>query len=355
MIRVGLNGFGRIGRVVTRILAEHPDIQLVVVNELDTDVANFAYLLKYDSLYGRFAQPVEVAGNRALRIGDGQVDFVSYNDIRDVGWNSYGVDVVIEATGVNANGLGAHELTRSGAVPKVVVTNAHREVDATVIMGVNDDRYDPAKHHVISSSICDANAVAPLLHHLDKRWGIEAAYITTLHPWLSYQNLLDGPISSVASPGHSWRDYSLGRASVMNLIPKDTTAAWATIAVLPALAGRVEAISFRVPTHLVSASDVSIKLKAGTSVPEINAHFNDLSRRYPRVLGFEMDHLVSSDYMRTTQSCIVDGRRTRVLNDSFVKMVTWYDNEWGYGNRVVDVVRLAATPRAMEARYGDPC
>lgn len=349
MIRVGLNGFGRIGRVVTRILAEHADIELVVVNELDQDVANFAYLLKYDSLYGRFAESVDAASAGALRIGTRCVDFLSFADIREVPWSRYGLDVVIEATGVSANGVSAHELTRRGDVPKVVITNAHPSVDATIIMGVNDDGYDRTRHHVVSSSICDANAVAPLLHHLHERWGIEAAYITTLHPWLSYQNLLDGPVSSVASPGHSWRDYSLGRASVLNLIPKDTTAAWATTAVLPELADRIEAISFRVPTHVVSASDLSIKLKTATSVADINAHFDDLSRRYPRVFGFETAHLVSSDYMRTTQSCIVDGRRTRVIDGTFVKMVTWYDNEWGYGNRVVDVVRLAAVRDVAQA------
>jgi glyceraldehyde 3-phosphate dehydrogenase len=262
MIRVGLNGFGRIGRAVTRILAEHSDIELVVVNELDDDVANFAYLLKHDSLYGRLAESVEIVGDRAIRIGEREVAFLSFGGICDVAWSRYGVDVVIEATGVSANCVAARELTSGGAVPRVVITNAHQAVDATIIMGVNDDQYDPARHRVVSSSICDANAVAPLLHHLDTQWGIEAAYLTTLHPWLSYQNLLDGPLSSVASPGHSWRDYGLGRASAFNLIPKDTTAAWATIAVLPGLEHKLEAISFRVPTHIVSAR-ASVWIRVG--------------------------------------------------------------------------------------------
>lgn len=343
MIRVGLNGFGRIGRVLTRVLAEHSDIEIVVVNELDNDVANFAYLLKYDSLYGRFGESVEVMGDGAVRIGGRQVDFLSFAGICEVPWSRYKLDVVIEATGVSANCVAARDLTSRGVVPKVVITNAHKAVDATIIMGVNEEQYDASRHHVLSSSICDANAIAPLLHHMDKRWGIEAAHVTTLHPWLSYQNLLDGPVSSVANPGHSWSDYSLGRASVLNLIPKDTTAAWAALAVLPTLAGRVAAISFRVPTHIVSASDLSIILKSPASVDEINAHFGDLAQRHPRVMALEMEHLVSSDYMRTTQSCIVDGRRTGVIASKFVKMVTWYDNEWGYANRVVDVVKLAAS------------
>lgn len=342
MIRVGLNGFGRIGRVVTRILAEHPDMELAVVNELDTDVANFAYLLKHDSMYGRIGESVELAGDRAIRIGGRLVDFLSSPAICEVPWRDYGVDVVIEATGVSANCMAARDVSgRTG--PRVVVTNAHKAVDATIIMGVNDDQYDPERHRVISSSICDANAVAPLLHNLHVRWGIEAAFITTLHPWLSYQNLLDGPLSSVASPGHTWHDYGLGRASAFNLIPKDTTAGWATVAVLPELRDRVEAISFRVPTHVVSASDVSIRLQTATSVAEINEHFAELACARGRIFGFEMEPLVSSDYMKTIQSCIVDGRRTRVLGGDFVKMVTWYDNEWGYANRVIDVVRLVGT------------
>lgn len=341
MVRIGLNGFGRIGRVVSRIILEQQDVELVVINEIDRDVANLAYLLKYDSLYGRLDHTV-VADGAALVVGGQRIPIVSCHDVRDVRWQDHGVDVVIEATGVSANADAAHELVSEGRVKKVVVTNAHKAVDATVIIGVNDDRYDAQRHHVVSSSICDANAIAPLLHRVDAEWGIEAAFVTTLHPWLSYQNLLDGPVSSVASPGHSWPDYSLGRASVVNLIPKDTTAGNATAVVLPQLKGVLEAISFRVPLHIVSASDLSIKLRRGTSPDAVNEHFAEAARRLPHVMALEREALVSSDYMRTRQSCIVDARRTKVIDGRFLKMVTWYDNEWGYANRVLDVVRLLA-------------
>jgi len=341
MVRIGLNGFGRIGRVLMRIAISEPDIEVVTVNELDQDVANLGYLLKYDSLYGRLDEEI-VADGTALVMSGRRIPVTAHRDIRDVRWEDTGVDVVIEATGVSANADAAHEMVAGGRVPKVVVTNAHKRVDATVVVGVNDCQYDPSRHHVVSSSICDANAIAPLLHQVDLGWGVEAAFVTTLHPWLSYQNLLDGPISSVASPGHAWKDYSLGRASVINLIPKDTTAGQATCAVLPHLTGAIEAISFRVPTHIVSASDLAIKLRHPTTVEEVNARFAEVARMRPRMMTLERESLVSSDYIRTRQSCIVDARRTRVIDGRFLKMVTWYDNEWGYSNRVLDVARLVS-------------
>ena len=342
MIRIGLNGFGRIGRVVTRIIADSPDVSLVAVNELDSDIPNLAYLLKYDSIYGRFNKSVEVDADRhALWIDGVGVPFESQVDLRAVPWEEYGVDVVVEATGVDANARAAHDLMARG-VPKVVITNAHPAVDATIILGVNEDRYSPARHHVVSSSICDANAITPVVFELERRWGLEHCFITTLHPWLAYQNLQDGTVSSIASPGHSWKDYALGRSSALSLIPKDTTAARATIAALPEMEGRVEAISFRVPTHIVSASDLCAVLRTEATAAEINEHFAGRARRRPDVFGYEEDHLVSIDYVGTTKSLVLDAARTRMLGGRFVKMVIWYDNEWGYGCRVVDVARLVA-------------
>jgi glyceraldehyde 3-phosphate dehydrogenase len=343
VVRIGINGFGRIGRAIVRIASDHPDLEVVVINELDPDIENFRYLLAYDSLYGRFGQVVAAdVERRELRIGGRPVAFHSARAILDVPWEAHRVDVVIEATGVDANALAAHDLVRRG-VPRVVITNAHRAVDTTVVMGVNDQAFDPARHRVVSTSICDANAIAPVLHELDREWGLEGVHVTTLHPWLSYQNLLDGPISSVASPGHAWSDYGLGRSSSLSLIPKDTTAGRATLAVLPQLEGKLEAISFRVPTHIVSASDLAVILRRDATPDAINDHFAAAARRAPRLFGFETEHLVSIDYRGTEQSSIIDGRRTRVINGRFAKLVTWYDNEWGYSNRVVDVVKLVAS------------
>lgn len=339
MIRIGLNGFGRIGRVLKRISLESSDARIVLINEIDKDVANLAYLLKYDSLYGRLEQNVRAEGS-VIKGDEFSVPVVSHRDIREVPWEAHGVDVIIEATGVGGNADAAHEIVASGRVPKIVITNAHKRVDKTIIVGVNEESYQPGNHHVVSSSICDANAVAPLLHLIDKMLGVEAVFVTTLHPWLSYQNLLDGPVSSVASPGHAWQDYSLGRASVLNLIPKDTTAGSATCTVLPHLNGAIEAISFRVPTHIVSASDLAIKTHKTATPEEVNSYIAEAGTQRPHVLRLERDALVSTDYLKTRQSCIVDARRTKIIGGSFMKMVTWYDNEWGYSNRVLDVVRL---------------
>ena len=339
MIRIGINGFGRIGRALTRILLNSSDIQLVVINELDNDIDNLAYLLKYDTLYGRIGIDVSV-DKHSLVINNQFIPVFSVDKITDVEWDKYNLDVLIEASGVGVNVELAHELTSKQIVPKVVVTNASSNVDKTIIVGVNELEYEPSKHHVISSSICDANAVAPLLNLVDKNWGIEAVFLTTLHPWLSYQNLLDGPVSSILSPGHSWADYSLGRASASNLIPKDTTAGVATSVVLPQLSGVIEALSFRVPTHIVSASDLAIKLKKITTISEVNSRFEEIAKKYPHIFCLEKEALVSSDYTGAQQSCIVDARRTRVIDGTFLKMVAWYDNEWGYSNRVLDVARI---------------
>ncbi len=340
MVRIGLDGFGRIGRVFTRIALEQRDVEIVVINELDEDVANLAYLLKYDSLYGRLDGDV-VADGKTLVAQGRRVPVLSQRDIRDVRWEDHGVDVVIEATGVSANADAAHEMVSAGRVSKVVVTNAHKRVDTTIVVGVNDHLYDGARHHVVSSSICDANAVAPLLHRVDQAWGVEAAFITTLHPWLSYQNLLDGPISSVASPGHAWRDYSLGRASVINLIPKDTTAGNATCAVLPQLAGVIEAISFRVPTITVSLTDLTVLLKKNVTVEQVNNAFKKaVNGKLKGILDATEVPLVSSDYIGNPYSAIVDLPLTNVVDGNLVKVVVWYDNEWGYANRLVEMIEV---------------
>lgn len=345
MIRIGLNGFGRIGRALTRIVLQSPDLEVAVVNELDPDLENLAYLLKYDSTYGRLDTPLQVLPTRELLVDNRPpLRFYASEDPSGVPWDKHGVDVLVDATGVSRNVHKDRELI-GRQVGKVVVTHAHDAVDATVIFGVNEADYDPTAHHVVSSSICDANALAPVLSELNRTWGIEQCFVTTLHPWLPYQNLVDGPVSSVANPGHYWRDYSLGRASTFSLIPKDTTAAQATLKVLPELKDKLDAISFRVPTSIVSASDVTAVLRERASAAEVNERFRMVARQRPQLLGFEEEPVVSIDYAGTTQSGIVDGRRTKVLNGTLLKLVIWYDNEWAYSSRVADVVRLLATSR----------
>lgn len=297
-----------------------------------------SYLLKYDTVYGRFERNVETFQN-SLKIDTNEVIFYSAGNIQDVPWEIYNLDLVIEASGVSNNILGAKTLIETSKVPKVVVTNSHNLVDTTIVISVNESHYDKKVHNIVSSSICDANAIAPVLHFLDKALGVDTALVSTLHPWLSYQNLLDGPISSVASPGHNWSDYALGRSSVGNLIPKDTTAGKATIRVLPHLQGRLDAISFRVPTHIVSASDFSINTRKSASFENLKEIFAEAASSWPRVIKINEEALVSGDFAKTVQSCIVDLNKTKIVGGKFFKILSWYDNEWAYSNRVLDVAR----------------
>ncbi len=341
-IRVGINGFGRIGRAAFRRILQMDDIEVVVINDTEKDLENLVYLLRFDSVYGRLNEAVRVH-NMVMDVSDKQsVRFHSFNRIQDVPWRDFNVDVVIEATGVELNIVGSHELVSSGSVDRVVVTNSHQSVDSTMIMSVNEESYNQDLHKVISSSICDANAIAPVLYHLDQLAGIEHASITTLHPWLSYQNLLDGPISSVANPGHSWQEYSLGRSSVGNLILKNTTAAAATLRVLPSMQGKLDAISFRVPTANVSASDFSIVLQRPSTIEEIQAHLKKVSERYSDVIALNDEALVSGDFSQMVQSCVIDVTKMTLSKQRHLKLVSWYDNEWAYSCRVLDVVKLVS-------------
>lgn len=340
-IRIGINGFGRIGRAVTRKLMQSQEFELVVVNEIESDLLNLEYLLKFDSVYGRFAGSTKVEAD-FLVINEQKVKFFSYSNTKDVPWEDYRLDVLIEATGVNLNIVSSKYLVELNKVKKIVVTNAHSSVDHTIVFGANNESFVDTKHAVVGSSICDANAIVPVLHYLNESIGIQSAMITTLHPWLSYQNLLDGPISSVSSPGHNWSEYSLGRSSVGNLILKDTTAGEATIRVLPELQDKIEAISFRVPTNNVSASDFSINLTRKTKLEEVREVFEAAQRKYPEVIMLNHESLVSSDFTGMSQSCIIDIDKMKLLDGRFLKMVSWYDNEWAYGSRVLDVAQLVS-------------
>jgi len=340
MIKIGLNGFGRVGRTIARIILKSNDCQLNVINELDPDIGNLAYLLKYDSICGRFSEKVIVAKDKnALVCNDKIIPIYSSDKSELVPWEKHDIDILIDATGVKENVLASHRLIKHG-IPKVIITHSSDEVDFTMVMGVNEDKYIPNKHHVVSSSICDVSAIAPTLFEINRLWTIENCFITTLHPWLAYQNLLDGTVSSISSPGHFWKDYSLGRNSVLSLIPKDTTAGTATLKVLPELNGKLDAISFRVPTNIVSASDMTILVKNSVSTDDLNSHFRKMSIEKEDIFELQEESLVSIDHRGTTKSAIIDAQRIKVLNGKMIKMIVWYDNEWGYGSKVIDIARI---------------
>lgn len=347
MIRIGINGFGRIGRAVTRQILLSKDCNLVAINELDPDIKNLGYLLKYDSIYGRFPKDIKVKDkDKALFCSGRKIKVYSHDKTEQVPWEKHAIDVLIDATGVRTNVVASRNLVKA-RVPKIVITHSPPEsdIDFTFILGVNETEYDPKRHRLISSSICDATAIAPVLYEINRKWGVESAFVTTLHPWLSYQNLLDGFLSSVASPGHFWKDYSLGRNSALNLIPKDTTAAAAVLKVLPELKNKLDAISFRVPTNIVSASDLSILVKFKTTADEVNSFFKLMAKKKNDIFELQEDFLVSSDHLGTSKSAVIDSIRTKVLDSRFIKMVIWYDNEWGYSSKVVQIAKFVSSKR----------
>lgn len=346
-IRVGINGFGRIGRAVHRILSEKVNCQVVAINDLDPSTANHGYLLKYDSTYGRFPGKVEtVEGDRALYVDEEKIEMYVEEHVDEVPWEMHDVDIVIDSSGVYDNVLHGHNLIKDQRIKKIIVTHSPRNgIDYTVIFGVNEHLYDSTTHHIISSSICDANAVGPVLSILEEAFGVSHGYITTLHPWLSYQNLSDGTVQSVSSPGHKWGDFSLGRASTNSLIPKGTTLIKALDNVIPKVSSKLQAMSFRTPLAIVAAADMNIGLGKKTSVEEIDAVLRAGCEKYEDLIRINEEELVSVDFMGDPHSACIDMRWIQLQESSLLKLVIWYDNEWGYSRRVVDTIELIARDR----------
>jgi len=327
MIRIGINGFGRIGRAIFRINEINSLFKVVAINDIDPNVENHAYLLKYDTIYGKFDGHVSSEnGNMKMVVNDKVIQFYDKEKINEVPWEKHNIDIVIDGSGIYENVILCRNIIKKGSVKKVIITHSPKDgVDHTIIFGVNESTYDSTIHNIVSTSICDSNASGPVLKLLDDEFGIDYGYITTLHPWLSYQNLVDGSLRSVSSPGHFWKDFALGRASTESLIPKPTTLVSALKKVMPEISGNLDAISFRIPTGIVSSSDLTITLKNGVTVSDLNDLFKRKSMKNDSVTGYQEDQLVSIDFKGISESVIVDGRFTRVLKGKTTKLVLWYD------------------------------
>lgn len=339
-LRIGINGFGRIGRAVTRICQMGDELNIAAVNDIDPNIENHAYLFEYDTTYGQYDGEVSVNGE-IVTIDDNAIRFYAEEAIENVPWEDQNVDVVVGSSGVHRNVFGSRDLVEEDRVSKVVITHEPDEgVDQTIIFGVNENTYDPEEHNIVGSSICDANALAPAINILDEEFGVQQGFVTTLHPWLFYQNLVDGSVRSVSSPGHFWDDFQLGRASDKNLIPKETTAVEAIGAVRPEIPQKVNAMSFRIPTAIVSISDVTLTLEGDSTTDEVKQLFKKCSEEQPRVFGYNEKPLVSSDFKGIEQSMIFDARWADVQQGNNLHMILWYDNEWGYSERVVDTIKL---------------
>lgn len=316
-------------------------MELVAINDVADDVDNLLYLYNYDSHYGRANPRAErIESGNSCRIGRHEVEVMRHADVANADWERLGVDLLVDASGVADNVTSCQKLVAQGAIRKAVITHSpNNDVDAYLIMGVNDDIYDPDRHHVVSNTICDANAVGHVLKALDERFGIARGMVTTLHPWLSFQNLVDGPVPWQAKPGAYWSDFSLGRSSVNALIPKNTTVISALKPVLPTIPDRVSALSYRVPTQVVCSADLTLDLQEETDTESLMRFLHERFDDSPYIT-IDRESLVSTDFVGQSQSASIDARWVNVIDGQMVKIVLWYDNEWGYSARVIDLLQM---------------
>ncbi len=324
-IKIGINGFGRIGRAIFRaskIYEEFKDVEVVHINDL-TNPDQLGHLLKYDSVFGRAPFDVSVESDKI--IVDGRpIAISSSKEPANIPWHESGAEYVVEATGRFRDA----ELARGhleGGARKVVITAPAKGEDITIVMGVNEDQYDPASHHIISNASCTTNCLAPVAKVLLDRFGIEKGLMTTVHAYTNDQRLLDLP--------HN--DLRRARAAALNMIPTKTGAATAVSKVIPELTGKLDGLAVRVPTPDVSLVDLVVTTQRSTTVPEVNEALKSAQNRY---LGYTEEPLVSSDFYMDQHSSIVDGLSTKVIEGNLVKVMAWYDNEWGYSNRVLDLI-----------------
>jgi glyceraldehyde 3-phosphate dehydrogenase len=339
-IRVAINGFGRIGRLVFRALYEQglfgKEVEVIAVGDI-VPADNLAYLLKYDSTQRKFEGSVsskrsgsDKEADDVLVVDGKEIHVVSAKSPADLPWKALNIDYVIESTGLFTEAEKAKGHLQAGA-KKVIISAPAKGEDITVVMGVNHENYDPAKHHIVSNASCTTNCLAPVVHVLLKEgFGLTEGLMTTVHSYTATQKTVDGP---------SRKDWKGGRSAALNIIPSTTGAAKAVALVLPAVKGKLSGMAFRVPTPTVSVVDLTFKTEKATSIKEINAAMKRASETYLKdILGYTEDEVVSTDFIHDERSSIFDASSGIELNPNFFKLVSWYDNEWGYSHRCVDLL-----------------
>ena len=332
-IKVGINGFGRIGRNVLRIVEEMPrdNFEVVAVNAR-ADAETLAHLFKYDSCYGIFKGEVKVKDENTITINNNEIKILRYGDPSEIPWKDLGVDIVVESTGKFVKREDCLKHLNNGA-KKVIITAPGKNEDKTIVMGVNEGEYDEKVHNIISNASCTTNCLAPFAKVLDKEFGIEEGLMTTIHAYTNDQRILD----------KSHKDLRRARAAGESMIPTTTGAAKAVAKVLPQLEGKLNGFAVRVPTPTVSLVDLVCILKKDATVEEVNAAFKNASETYMKgILGYSEEPLVSIDYRGDERSSIVDGLSTMAMGKRMFKIVSWYDNEWGYSSRTVDLIDYVA-------------
>ncbi len=329
-VRLGINGYGRIGRACLRASLDHPEVEVVAVNST-RDPKLLAHMLKYDSVYGIFNRDVEAA-DRALLVDGREVKILAERDPAKLNWDEADVDIVIESTGVFRKGEEAR-VHLQGSAKKVIITAPGKGMDATFVMGVNEETYDPGKHHVVSNASCTTNCLAPVAKVLMGEFGISKGLMTTIHAYTSDQRLLDA--------GH--KDFRRARAAALSMIPTSTGAAQAVGLVLPELQGKLVGLAVRVPTPTVSMVDLVVELEKDATAGDLNAAFKAAAGGPMKgILGYTEEPLVSVDFTGDARSSIVDGDSTMVTGGNLAKVLAWYDNEWAYSVRVLDLAAYMA-------------
>ena len=328
--RVGINGFGRIGRLVFRA-ARGQDLEIVGINDL-TDAKTLAHLLKYDSIHGRY--PGEVTAADGAIVVDGvKIPVSAERDPAKLPWGKLGAKLVIESTGIFTDRAAAGKHLEAGA-ERVIISAPAKDPDVTIVLGVNSNDYDPKKHKIISNASCTTNCLAPVAKVLNDEFGVQSGWMTTIHAYTNDQVMLDFP----------HKDLRRARAGALSMIPTSTGAASAIGLVLPALKGKLDGYAMRVPTSDVSVVDLSVKLAKSTSAEAINAAMKKAADGPLKgILAYTDEPLVSVDFLGNPHSSILDAQSTKVMEGNFAKLLSWYDNEWGYSNRVVDLARMVGT------------
>ena len=329
-VKVGINGFGRIGRNIFRTSIGDPDIDFVAVNDL-TDTKTLAHLLKYDSVLGNLDHNIS-STDSGIKVENEEFRVFSEKDPGAIDWESVGAEIVVESTGRFTKAEDAKKHLR-GPVKKVIISAPAKNEDITIVLGVNEDKYDSALHHIISNASCTTNCLAPLAKVVNDKFGIRSAQMTTIHSYTNDQQLLDLP----------HKDLRRARAAALSMIPTSTGAAKAVALVLPELKGKFDGISVRVPTPNVSLVDVVIEVENETTAEDVNRALKDAANEeLSGILGFCEEPLVSSDFKKNSNSSIVDAEYTKVIGGRLVKILSWYDNEWGYSCRIRDLIKYIA-------------
>ncbi len=330
-VRIGINGFGRIGRQVYKAIHDlHPDkLDVVAVNDL-TDAKTNAHLLKYDSTYGQFPGDISASENE-IRVNGNSIKVIAQRDPAAIPWKDLGVELVIESTGIFTDADKARAHIDGGGAKKVIISAPAKNEDLTVVIGVNDDKYDPKQHHIISNASCTTNCIAPVVKVMHDSFGIDKGFMTTIHAYTNDQVILDTV----------HKDLRRARSAGLNIIPTTTGAAKAVTLVMPELKGRLDGMAFRVPTPTVSVCDFVATVEKAVTVEAVNEAFRDAASEQLRgILGYCDEPLVSSDFRGDVRSSIFDSLSTMVMGGNLVKTLAWYDNEWGYACRVSDLCAM---------------